>query len=107
VFGVQAPDDARVSALKHLGDLAEGPAAMVFTDDAGASAIAMQYLPHFRGGKEHAQQAVAAAQESVAVGVRVDAPFDECRRNAVRGTRRSVCGSARDEFTFGFCWLFL
>ena len=104
---VQATDDAQVRTLEDLGDLAEGPAAMVFTDDARAGAIAVQNLPHFRGRKVHAQQAVVAAQESVAVGVRIDAPFDAGRRDIVPRTHRRVRRSARDEFTLGFRWLFL
>jgi hypothetical protein len=108
MLGVQATDDALVCALQDLGDLAVGPAAMILADDARAGAIAVQHLPHFRGGKVHAQRPVVGGEESVAVGMRVDAPFDASRRDDVRrAQRRRVRRSSRGEFTLGFRWFFL
>ena len=72
-----AADDAAVGALQHLDQLAFGTAAAVLAGDAHDHAVAVQQLAHLLGAEEDVGLAVVAAQEAEAVGMALDAAFDE------------------------------
>jgi hypothetical protein len=87
VLRVHASDDAALRALEHLDHGPDRAAAVVASADAHRRTIAVHHLAHLRRRQEHRRPALVGHQESVAVGMALDASGDQ--RDALRDQQRS------------------
>jgi len=90
VLRVHSSDNALVSALQHLDDLAVRPAAVIFAGDADASAISVEHLAHLRGRQEDALLRITRNEESVTVRMRFDSSFEQRARDFGRSAARGA-----------------